>query len=65
MRKALSLISLGVSVCLACNNVKPAPDNIIEQGMAAINLSAVTNSNQTQTFTEVKRASLLPQAVLD
>ena len=33
--------------------------------MATINLSAVTRSNQTQTFREVTRASLLPKAVLD
>ena len=65
MRKAISLMSLGVSACLACNHAGPAPKNPIEERTAAINLSAVTNSNQTQIFKEVTRASLLPQAVLD
>ncbi|MFY9560677.1 MAG: hypothetical protein WAQ52_10625 [Terriglobales bacterium] len=62
---ALSLVSLGISACLACKHASPAPNNPIEEETATINLSVVTNSNQTQTFKEVKRASLLPKAVLD
>jgi hypothetical protein len=45
-----------------CSN--PPAHKSIERGTANINLSAVTKSNQTQTFKEVTRASLLPKAVL-
>ena len=61
---ALGLIFLGISAFPGCKDAKPAPKNPIEKGTANINLSAVTNSNQTQTFNEVKRASLLPKEVL-
>jgi hypothetical protein len=62
---ALLLISVSIFVFLGCKNAKPASRNPIERGTANINLSAVTTSNQTQTFKEVTRASLLPKAVLD
>ena len=62
---ALGLIFLAVFAFPGCKSTKPAPKNSIENGTADINLSAVTKSNQTQTFNEVKRASLLPQAVLE
>lgn len=61
----LFLILLGSSICLGCgNNANRAPRIPAEEN-TAINLSAVTGFNQTQTFSEVKRASLLPKAVLD
>jgi len=57
---------LAVFACVACSNkTNPAPKNSIEKGTATISLIAITNSNQTQTFNEVRRASLLPKAVLD
>jgi hypothetical protein len=60
------ILLLGVSACVACSNkTNPAPKNSIEEGAAPISLIAITNSNQTQTFNEVRRASLLPKAVLD
>jgi len=59
------LLLLAISVCLACgNNANHAPKVAAEES-AAINLSAITGSNQTQTFSEVKRVSSLPKAVLD
>ena len=62
---ALLLIALSVSASVGCKNAKPATRNSIDTGVATINLSAITKSNQTQTFREVTRASLLPKAVLD
>lgn len=62
---ALLLIALSFSGSVGCKNAKPATKNSIDTGVATINLSAVTKSNQTQTFREVTRASLLPKAVLD
>jgi Tol biopolymer transport system component len=62
---ALLLIALSFSASVGCKNAKPATKNSIDTGLATINLSAVTKSNQTQTFREVTRASLLPKAVLD
>ena len=62
---ALGLIFLAISSIPGCKSAKPAPKNPIEKGTASINLSAVTKSNQTQTFNEVTRASLLPKAVLE
>jgi hypothetical protein len=62
---ALLLIALIFSASAGCKNAKLATKNSIETGVATINLSAVTKSNQTQTFREVTRASLLPKAVLD
>jgi hypothetical protein len=62
---ALLLIALSFSASVGCKNAKPATKNSIEIGVATINLSAVTKSNQTQTFSEVERASLLPKAVLN
>lgn len=54
-----------VGICLACNYRNAPPKNLTEEGTATINLSAVTNSSQTQVFNEVKQASRLPSAVLD
>jgi len=62
---ALLLTALSFSASGGCKNAKPATKNSIETGVATFNLSAVTKSNQTQTFREVTRASLLPKAVLD
>src|SRR6266853_1888947 len=59
------LMPLSFSASVGCKNAKPATKNSIDTGLATINLSAVTKSNQTQTFREVTRASLLPKAVLD
>jgi hypothetical protein len=62
---ALFLICLGAAAFPGCQSSRPLPKNPIERGTADINLSAVTHSNQTQTFREINRASLLPKAVLD
>jgi hypothetical protein len=62
---ALLLISLIISVFLGCKSAEPTSKNPIERGTANINLSAVTKSNQIQTFNEVKRASLLPKLIVD
>jgi hypothetical protein len=62
---ALLLISVSISAFLGCKNSKPASKNPIESGTANFNLSFVTEANQTQTFTAVMQASLLPKAVLD
>ena len=62
---ALLLIALSFSASVGCKNAKPATKNSIDTGVATINLSAVTKSNQTQTFREVTQTSLLPKAVLD
>jgi len=58
---ALLLIPLSFFASVGCKNAKPATKNSIDTGVATINLSAVTKSNQTQTFREVTRASLLPK----
>jgi hypothetical protein len=50
---ALLLIALSFSGSVGCKNAKPATENSIDTGVATINLSAVTKSNQTQTFLEV------------
>lgn len=52
-------------ICLACNYRNAPPKNPTEEGTAIINLSAVTNSSQTEVFREVRQASRLPSAVLD
>ncbi len=62
---ALLLIALSFSASVSCKSAKPTTKNSTATGTATINLSAVTKSNQTQTFREVTRASLLPKAVLD
>ena len=62
---ALLLITLSFCASVGCKNAKLATKHSIDTGVATINLSAVTKSNQTQTFSEVTRASLLPKAVLD
>jgi hypothetical protein len=62
---ALLLISVSFFAFVGCKNAKSATKNSMDTGVASINLSAVTKSNQIQTFREVTRASLLPKAVLD
>ena len=52
-------------ICLACNYRNAPQKNPTEEGTATINLSAVTNSIQTEVFREVRQASRLPSAVLD
>ena len=67
--RAITVFLLVVGgICLACNyrNAPPKkPKHPIEEGTAIINLSAVTNSSQTEVFREVRPASRLPSAVLD
>lgn len=52
-------------ICLGCNQRIAPPTKSAEESTATINLSAVTNSNQTEVFNKVERASGLPSAVLD
>lgn len=62
---ALLLIALSFSAAVGCQNARPSPKNSIHTDVADINLSAVTKSNQTQTFSAVERASHLPKAVVE
>ena len=64
-RAVTALLLIIVGICLACNYRNAPPKNPTEEGTATINLSAVTNSSQTEVFHEVKQASRLPSAVLD
>ena len=59
---ALLLVTAGI--CLACNHRNTPPKDPSGEGTATINLSAVTNSTQTEVFHEVKQESGLPGAVL-
>jgi len=60
---ALPLIIVGI--CLACNDPEIPGKNATAEGTACINLSAITNSSQTEVFHEVRHASWLPSVVLD
>src|SRR5215472_9114085 len=62
---AAALLLIVILIFLACKNRNAPPKNPTEEGTATINLSAVTNSSQTEVFHEVKQASLLPSAVLE
>jgi hypothetical protein len=64
-RAVTVLLLIIAGICLACNYRNAPPKNPTEEGIATINLSAVTNSSQTEVFHEVKQASRLPSAVLD
>jgi hypothetical protein len=64
-RAVTDLLLIIVGICLACNYRNALPKDPTEESTATINLSAVTNSSQTQVFHEVKQASRLPSAVLD
>lgn len=52
-------------ICMGCNHRSAPPKNPPEEATATIDLSAVTNSSQTEVFHKVERASRLPSAVLD
>ncbi|HKW62845.1 MAG TPA: hypothetical protein VJN89_09895 [Candidatus Acidoferrum sp.] len=55
-----------VGICLACNNRNAPPKNLpFEEDTETINLSTVTQQNQTGIFHEVTRASQLPKTVVD
>ena len=64
-RAIAALLLIIVGICLACNYRKAPLKNPTEERTATINLSAVTNSGQTEVFHEVMQASQLPSAVLD
>ena len=67
-RAIAALLLIIVGICLACNYreaPQAPPKNPTEERTATINLSAVTNSGQTEVFHEVMQASQLPSAVLD
>ncbi len=65
-KKIPLILLLGVSAYVGCSNKAiPAPKNSIQEGAATISLFAITNSNQSQTFNEVRQASLLPKGVLE
>jgi hypothetical protein len=49
---------------LSCHK-QPQTNNSGQEGLLSFNLSAITGPAQSQVFSEVKRASLLPKAVLD
>lgn len=61
----LALMLLGVSVCLTCCHENPQPGLRKEEDPVSINLSTITRSDQTRTFTVVRQVSLLPAAVLN
>jgi hypothetical protein len=63
--KAIAALLSVVGICLACNVPEVPAKNPAVEGTAIINLSAVTNSSQTEVFHEVRHASWLPSAVLD
>ncbi len=48
---------------VACRS-RPATETLAHAGPVSFNLSAITGATQPQLFSEVKQASMLPQAVL-
>jgi hypothetical protein len=64
-RAVAALPLIIVRICLACNDPEIPGKNTTVEGTAVINLSAVTNSSQTEVFHEVRHASWLPSGVLD
>ena len=61
------ILFVTVGICLGCNapEVPSPPKNLTVEGTAMINLSAVTNVDQSEVFHEVRHAGWLPSAVLD
>lgn len=60
----LLLVLLGFSICVGCRNSTNSIPEATEKENATINLSAITGFNETQMFTAVTDASLLPKTVL-
>jgi hypothetical protein len=60
-----ALLLVIVEICLACNAHKAQQKHSIEEHTETINLGGVTNSSQTEMFSEVKQVSQLPSAVID
>ena len=60
-----SVILLVILFGLISCHKQPQTNNSGQEGLLSFNLSAITGSAQSQMFSEVKRASLLPKAVLD
>lgn len=66
LRAFAALFLIIVGICLACNNRNAPPKNLpFEEDTETINLSTVTQQNQTGIFHEVTRASQLPKTVVD